>query len=1060
MCFSITQVAAFNFNEQQPGEKVKITGTVTDEKGTPLPFAAVCFKGTTTGCTSAVDGSYTLEAPNEKDLILEVSSLGFATQTIPVNGRTVIDIIMIEVVKGLDEVVVTGYQSISKERATGSFAKLSTEDIENTLNNSVVDQLNGRVQGLLVNKDEITIRGKSTIYGNAEPLVVLDNFPLNSLDELNTLNPDDVASITVLKDAAAASIWGVRAANGVIIVTTKKGKSKNGSMAIDVSAKFFISEKDDISQLHLASSSDMINFEREAIYDKRWLDYSQPSYDLTHFGDKSMSYSRAQGIIFRHLANANKPGALNGEEEVLMDQELNALKNYCFKNEYKKHLLQKRFTQTYNVAFYGNSDVNSYRHSFTFENNNGHLIGHESNKITINSVNDFKVNSKFKVNFNILASYTTKKKNSSSHNMTNTKPYARIYDDNGEKVSIYNDTPEHHKAHFKGMGYLDWNEYIIDELHDKKDEDETYYIRANIGANYKILDYLTYNTQLIGNLSSNNNEILNKKGSYFERDLINRFTVVDDGMLTQKLPRGGFLHQQLTKNHYWAFRNQLSVNKDLFSDHHLNMIIGTEINSQSTSYTYSQRVGYDNQTLFNDDNINWPGLLNTIIYSGARGSYALGNREKFNEDRFASFYTNIGYSIKNKYSLSLSARQDQSNLFGANSDYSKNALWSTGVAWQLHQEDFFKSDLFDRLVVRATYGVNGNIDKTTFPVLTIISGQSFLTGEKATNISNPPNKELRWERVKVWNIGVDFALLNNNLSGSIEAYNRESTDLLGIAKLDYTSGFSSAKINTANMYNRGFDLNLFATPIKKEINWSINFNFGYNYNKVTNVELAENSAQAYLKNSPISDQSLYRLYAYKWAGLNNKGEAQIYNEKGEIVNYSQPVTSPKALAYEGVTTPKYYGGMMHHFTYKNWSANFNLSYGFGHKMRMPAPNYNNALYANTYSSLNDRWRQPGDEKHINIPGLPETLEQVNNSYRTHMYELSSANIDNASYIKLNSVGIGYDIVQIPKLQKLRIMLQANNIWMWTANDMDIDPTVVSGVLPNPKSFQISLKTTF
>lgn len=1047
-------------------EKVKIKGLVTDDSGEPIPFASVCFAGTTHGCVAALDGKFELEMDADPNAKLVVSCIGFETVELPIGDKREFKVQLKSASEGLEEVVVTGYQTISKERATGSFGKIKSEELEATLNTSVADQLEGRVQGLLVHNDKIQIRGTSTIFGNKEPLVVVDDFPLANVKELDNINPDDIDNVVVLKDAAAASIWGVRASNGVIVITTKKGSAKKEDFFdVEFSAKYTINSKVDLSDLNLANAEQMIDLEREAILDRNWADYASEEYDFTNMTYTAENYSRAQEIILNAQKNAATAGSLNESELAAMNTQLAGLAKNNLRKEYEKYLFQRQATQRYNLAVLGKSKGADYRFSVLYETNKGQKVGEQSDKINVNTNTNLKLSEKSKLKINFIGTYEQNKNNGFYTPYSWIKPYERIKDENGNKLPIYYGAPQHHKTHFVSKGFRNWDKYLIDELDDNNNKTKSVFVRLNVGYDYKIMDGLTFNSQLMGSTSNISSDNLSKANSYEVRDMYNRYSNIETTpwgaeMLNTLLPKGGRLINNENKRYMWSFRNQVNFDRDIAEDHRINVLVGTEINSETIENKQHLKIGYDPRTLTYKNDFDWTSVKFVNDYSGQLVGTGPLYKEEYEKDRFASFYGNMGYHFSNRYSVSLSGRMDKSNLFGASADYKKNILWSTGLAWNIHNEEFFNSKIINRLTFRGTYGVNGNIDKSTSPLMTIYSGLSFITGERASYILNPPNKWLRWERTKVTNIGIDFALMNNKIGGSIEFYNKKSIDLLGNAKVDYTYGFTRAKVNTASMYNRGIDANLNFVPVASKFRWDISLNFSYNYNKVTKVELAENSSSSYLNGEPIQGLSINHLHAYRWAGLSNTGLAQVYNTNGEKVDYRTQLTDPEAVKLAGVTVPKYYGGLQQRFAYKRWAAAINFNYGFGHKMRLATPSYYTGFGSNTDKRIAKRWRKAGDELRTDIPVMPNTRVDAQDSYRAGLFGKSTANVVDASYIQCRNINLSYKFNKALSFSNLEIMLQANNLWMWTANDAGVDPLVGAGIWSTPKSFTFAIRGRF
>ena len=406
---------------------------------------------------------------------------------------------------------------------------------------------------MLVHNGEIQIRGTSTIFGNKEPLIVVDDFPLSNSDELENINPDDIDNVVVLKDAAAASIWGVRASNGVIVITTKKGSSKKEDFFdVEFSAKYTINSKVDLSDLNLANSEQIIDLEREAILERNWADYASEEYDFTNMTHTANTYSRVQEIILNAQKNAATLGSLSESELAAMNNELAGLTKYNLQKEYEKYLFQRQATQRYNLAVIGKSKGADYRFSVLYENNKGQRVGVLDDKINLNTNTNLKLSPKSKLKINFIGTYEQSKDNGFYTPVGQLKPYERIKDENGNKVPIYYGAPQHHKTHFVSKGFRNWDKYLIDELEDNNNKTKSVFVRLNLGYDYDIIEGLNFNSQLMGSTSNISIDNLAKANSYNVRDMFNRYSNIETTpwgaeQITNLLPKGGRLTSVDTK---------------------------------------------------------------------------------------------------------------------------------------------------------------------------------------------------------------------------------------------------------------------------------------------------------------------------------------------------------------------------------------------------------------------------------------------------------------------------------------------------------------------------------
>ena len=451
---------------------------------------------------------------------------------------------------------------------------------------------------------------------------------------------------------------------------------------------------------------------------------------------------------------------------------------------------------------------------------------------------------------------------------------------------------------------------------------------------------------------------------------------------------------------------------------------------------------------------------------GVNGSYTWLPGFVETDRRFFSLFANAAYTYKDRYTVSGSARIDQSNLFGTDPKYRYRPLWSSGLSWNLGKEDFLGSANFvNRLILRATYGVNGNIGNSSpYPIAG--TGKNFSTQENMLTFTNPENQALRPEKTTSTNFGLDFALFNYRISGSFDVYRKRSYDLLAGSILDPTTGFVSADKNTASMKNRGVELNLNARILQGEVRLDADFNIGYNKNKVTDVLTPTNTAATYITgNSPITGLPLSYLYSYKWAGLSATGEPQIYDASGNVKSWSTArLTDTKALSYVGTLDPPVYGGMMLNIGYKGFTFSPQFTFKTGHVMRRNITR--TELSVGVTSDIANRWKVAGDEAKTNIPRLYNTasIDAKWNDY----YRNADVWNEDASFVRLRSMTLAY---QLPEKFLFKVFTaasftaQANNVWLWTANEQGLDPDYIdlrTGSIGTPpvKNYVFSLNLNF
>lgn len=1061
-------------------EEKEIKGTVTDEKGVPLPGVSVFIKGSTTGAATDIDGNYSLDIGQE-NAVLVFSFVGMQTQEIAYTGQVVLNVTLEEDASNLEEVVVTGYQTISKERATGSFVQLSEDDFEQRITTDFKSKLEGMVSGLYVDGEtqEITIRGTGTVYGDSKPLIVVDGFPVEA--DLSTINPDDIKSVTVLKDAAAASIWGVKAANGVIVVTTKMGR-RNSKVNINASYYLTVEEKPNFENMKFASSDVMVDLELDLIDAGQW---DPASYATTIY--RANEVQNAYWLKWKG-EQSMEGGISTSEYDALIEK----LKNTNRYNQIEEYLLRSSLSHQLNVSMNGGGDKSSFFTSLAYNSNRFSSVGNSNDRVNINIRNEYDLSSRFKLSASANLTYNKGTSNGIPlNNFMWDDVYEALVDDEGNPAQYYVVNPAFGKER-EGLGYLSYTTNDIDIMNQNDNTSNGFDARIQIGLNYNIGKGFNFDTKFQYERGYAKTRNYRETSHPETRQRINTYTLVDDyaGELIYQVPKGGWLMESKNDHEAWTWRNQLNYDKNWNDDkHQLSAIAGQEVRKYVT-YTFSdEKMGYDPQTLKYTpmDESAWLSRMQDNAWYGPTGMVynPFTNRAEY-DNRDISFYMNASYTLNRKYTLTASARIDQSNLFGNDSEYKYNPLWSAGLSWKISDENFMqKLDWVDQLTIRATYGMSGNTNKNFYPTPMGISGVSYTTGIPYITLSNPENKKLKWETAKMINIGTDFSLFNNRIWGSIEYYKKASRDIIGRQTLDATNGWSAANTNFASINNYGYEVALNATPVKnKDFSWESNLNISHNKNKVVDVGIDGATTQNYMSTIssmeelnlyaqynllgfvgiPIAGKPISRVYAYKYAGLDDNGQPLIYNENDELVSWINFDGNKDALKYMGSSIPTFFGNFRNRFSYKGLSLALNFTYKFGHVFRAPKATVS-TVSIGAYNNLADRWKKPGDETTKNVPG-------INNYYQYSMdefYKYGDLNVLSGDLIRLSDLSVDYDLpkklINKTPFTDINIIAQVRNLWLWTANDQDYDPDAVASEFgmerfPAAKTFVFGIKANF
>lgn len=1012
---------------------IEIRGQIVDEKGNPLPGATVRVKGTQKVVVTNSEGLFLLAGLDEKSIII-VSYMGYKTKEIVLTGKEAPLIIAMEIspaeLEGVD-VVSTGYQKLPKERATGSFALVNQADLDKQIAvSSISEKFKTLLPGVLMAGSVPIIRGKTTMNANQFPIIVIDGFPTEL--SLAAVNPNDVESITVLRDAAAASIWGVRASNGVIVITTKKGRrSADGKPAIAFSSTVKIEDIPDIGDLKLANSTQAIDAELEALT-KGWYDLTNPNRNLGYSPVYEVFVKRSKGTITEEQAN----------------QMYNVLRN---NNSYGQTDLffKKGIQQQYNLSASGAKEFNRYYISANYQSNKSYSIGNDSKRLTLFVKNSYQLFPRVNLDADVNLSYNKGTNNGvGMYEFVRQRPYELFVDQQGNYVPTYDPYRSMERIkELKDKGYYDWS-YNRKRDFDNADNSYTSFIpRINLGIAYTIMDGLVFDSKFQHERSEYKYDSFQNDEIYFVRDWINQLTKPGPGnTLINQLPRGTIYNAHVDGTQASSWRNQLRFDQAFGKKHRVNALLGTEINRVVSKGKDDRYYNYDKtrltSTVINEKQLaegvtGWDG---SVIYYPT-----LYKPVQETQNRYFSMYFNGSYTYDDRYIISSSARIDKSNLLGASTNDKMTPLYSVGAAWNVSREEFFKVSFIDELKLRLTTGINGNVDKSTSKVLIGIPQiNSYSTGEDYLRIQFPENKNLRWESTKVTNAGIDLGLFNKRINMNLDVYRKKSYDLLGFVDADPSVGFEKVYKNTAEVKNTGFDLRFAADVFTGDFKWNSTLNLSYNKNEVVKVYNPSPSLDNYLtggKSREVVGLPIDYFYNLKWAGLSAEGEPQAYNDKGDVVtwkNGGQPTVD--WLSYAGSTLPKYYGAWINTFSYKGFQLTPIITYKFGHVMRLPTT-YVRGL-SPVLSDIDKRWRKPGDEANTTVPKMFETGSEP--YLRRQFYAMNTSRTASASYVRLSNVSLTYDLpkqVTGKVFKNIQLQTQATDLAIWVKNKEHIDPEV-------------------
>lgn len=1046
--------------------RTAISGKVVDQKGHPLPGVTVKHKYSTAVAVTDSTGDFSIEVP-ENNPVLIFSYIGYQMVEQRVSGDKVI-VTLSDLPAQLQDVnvVSTGFQTIPKERATGSFAQVNNELLNRRVGANLIDRLEGVVSGLSFNGNFVqrtsndspyNIRGLSTIFANANPLIVVDNFPYDG--DVSNINPNDVESVTVLKDASASSIWGARSGNGVIVITTKKGRV-NKPVTISVNANTTFTEKPDI------------------YYGRNFL-----NADAYIDAEKFLF---GNGYYNSNLTNTTTRPLVSPVVEILAQQrsgtiteaQANALiapyRSIDVRDDYSKYLYQSTASQQYALNISGGGDKSSYYFSGGYDNIPSTSIGNTRTRITLNSSATYQPLKNLELTTGLNYLLNNRTNNAIAVAPGNSKfayyPYARLADDMGNPLALQRDYRYSYISSLGTSQLLDWNYRPLDEQNLTDNTSRQNYLRFNVGLKYTIIKGLSAEVKYQLEKQNTVDRNLQSQDSYFTRNLINLNTAVSGSTVTRPIPSGGILDQgrdELTGN---SIRAQLNLNRTFAGKHEFNAIAGID-GKELIDNTNSWRVYGYNNTIGTTSTVDYNTPFPKYAGFASSGKIPYLDRVDKATDEYFSYFANASYTYNSRYILSASGRIDQSNLFGVNTNQKSVPLWSVGVAWDVSKEDFFKNKIVDYFKLRATYGYNGNIDKSVSAFTTAtFSSNDLLTGASYVTILNPPNPELRWERIGMFNIGLDFGVANSALKGSIEYYSKRGRDILGYTPVDYTVGVYEYKGNVADIKGNGLDVEL-NYRLGNRFKWNSTLLFStatdevvsYKKNMTLSTYIQYGDGATPLALTPVVGRPINSIYSYRWAGLDPaNGDPRGYYNGAVSKDYASMSSSTNIddAVFHGSARPTVFGAFRNSFGFKNVELSFNVTYKLGYYFRKPTINYGNL--AGSWLGNVDyarRWVKPGDELNTNIPSFTYPLATIRDTF----YQFSEVNVEPADHLRLQDVQLSYTLTKgksrLP-FKSMQVYAYANNIGiLWRKTKTGIDPDFVNTQYIAPRTYAIGIKAS-
>ena len=1041
-----------------------VRGKVLDDTGLEVIGASILVKGTNQGTITDMDGMFSLSVP-DKNAILQVSYIGYQTLEVKVDLTKPMSIILKEDSEMLEEVVVVGYQEVKKKDLTGSVAKANMNDLLNTPVGSFDQTLGGRVAGVNVTSSEgtpggtmnIVIRGNNSLTQDNSPLYVIDGFPVEDAALASTINPADIESLDILKDASATAIYGARGANGVVIITTKKGSIGKPQITYDGSVTMHNVSR----QIPMMNAYDFVKLQAEM--------YPQAAYNQS--GGYLMTWTGKDGT-------ENHPWTLDDYKDI-------------FQYNWQDEIFRTALQHNHNVRLTGGTEGIRYNASASYYNQDGVLLnsGYERFQMRANTVIK-----RDKLDISITTNYSrsiqtgsTPSENSYS-GMNNlfysVWGYRPITYPNKSMESLLNDVMDD--------AVDSSNDYRFNPIRSLKEEYRKYYIN-----NLQINGYVAY--EFIKGLK------LKISGGYTydarKQDQFNNSKTRYGGPTsTDKVNAQIIRNERLT----WLNENTLTYQTNIKKRHFFNALAGVTFQNSDYEYYSVKAIRLPNESL------GMAGLADGTLASSSSllSSWSM-----------MSYLARLNYNYKSKYYATASFRADGSSKFSKKNRY--GYFPSGSVAWNFMEEEFMKplSKVLDSGKLRLSWGLTGNNRIGEYDYYTLLQVLKNRTGDYISNGSVPSgaypfdnditsigvvpisvaNDDLKWETTEQWNLGIDLSFFRERINFTADIYRKTTRDLLLDASLPLSSGFYSATKNIGKVRNEGLELSLSTQNIKtKDFTWTTDFNIAFNRNKV--LELAEN--QLTLTSAARFDQNynsqpsyiakvglpMGMMYGYIYEGTYKYDDfiksGNTYTLKSNVPNFSgEANTQPGMPKYKDINgdgvintndrtiigrgLPIHTGGFTNNFTYKGFDLSIFFQWSYGNDImnanRLFFENVDGKRELNQFASYADRWTPENPDS--DIPG-----SKASSSNKV----ISSRIIEDGSFLRLKTMTLGYTfpkaMIAKAKLTNVRLYLAAQNLWTWTSySGYDPEVSVRDGALtpgldfssyPRSRSFSFGVNLAF
>ncbi|WP_018338808.1 SusC/RagA family TonB-linked outer membrane protein [Butyricimonas synergistica] len=1076
-------------------EKVTVRGKVVDKDGAPLPGVTILIKGTTVGVSTNGDGQYAISVAKQDSLVFVFSFIGLKTKEVKWNGQEALNVVLEEDSQVMDEVVVsTGYNTVNRRDMVGSYTSVKAADIMMPAYNSIDQMLQGQIAGMVVmntssrvgTTPKIKLRGTTTIFGNQSPLWVVDGIVQEDPLELETadimtqdlkdivgsqiswLNPMDIETITVLKDASATAVYGSKASNGVIVITTKKGKV--GRLTVNYTGNMTINTRPNYGMFNYMNSKERVQFSQDV--------YNAGVYYMEEPISQPYTY---EGAMKMYLA-----GDLSYDEFMKRKTFLSTVNTDWF-----DLLTRSAVSHSHNVSLAGGTEAVTYNVSLGYNNTLGQEIGNSNERMTGRVAVNVRLHEKVRLNASLNATSSTTKAFGEEVNpmsyATTTSRSIPAYDEEGNPVYYQKRKSYLYNRNVQSLSYN-----FINERNNSGSTNKNLHVSAALNFKWDILDWLSYEFTGGYTASNTNGETYNTERTF---RVAWRYRGYDYGAAEPNstlfkaalLPFGGVMFTTDASQRAYNIQNKILISKSFNDEHRLNAMLAMELRSSAVANNANKVWGYmpdRGETLVRptppdelrpiSNAVSGWGILDEI--------YGTGWKRTKNTDNYLSFFATVAYSLKNRYVFNFSMRNDESNRFGQDVNNRFDPTYSFGLSWKMMDEPWLEGmkKWLNAFNVRATYGIQGNAMTKLGPDLTLRQyGILSVYNQHYSKISSLPNPNLSWEKTKSWDWGVDMTLFN--IFDVVVDYYRRNSNVIVTQDLPSEYGISTMNMNGGKITNEGVEFTVSFTPVKtKDWALSISLNSSKNWNETGKEEyeatrdelLAGNSEKILKKGYPVGG-----FWSYSFAGLSSEDGRPLFNYFDvPEADRNSSVDPTTYLVYSGTKEPNFTGGLNFSLRWKTLTLSSGFSLLLGCKKRLPSPYANIPNGAkipdpdvNLSKDLTKRWKKPGDENYTKIPGLVTTLSSnvvlPNGSEEQWMrvWEQSDALVADASFLRCRQLSlswrIGEDWCKRMGLKTLSLNATVSNLFVIASKRFNgFDPELGDSV--HPKNYSVGINIGF